>query len=213
MNTQTWYTKGISINSNDILSSFPLHYLIKPFCKLVFLKIFFFWFSKLRVSSHGQIKFVCQTSLNMYVLALCTTTPFFFPEQLSVMYGHMMPHSRAVCSPAFHPWELISPGEWSWPRCKCRWACGQCQQKIKTFAPSGSNMRAYFSTYSCFSFWYFFCGMKIYLKIVFCFSSICCQSPSGCSSSEVTLTLTKKSRLLLTHLHANGLMLLLWDVN
>lgn len=78
MNTQTWYTKGISINSNDILSSFPLHYLIKPFCKLVFLKIFFFWFSKLRVSSHGQIKFVCQTSLNMYVLALCTTTPFFF---------------------------------------------------------------------------------------------------------------------------------------
>lgn len=77
MNTQTWYTKGISINSNDILSSFPLHYLIKPFCKLVFLKIFFFWFSKLRVSSHGQIKFVCQTSLNMYVLALCTTTLFF----------------------------------------------------------------------------------------------------------------------------------------
>lgn len=136
---------------------------------------------------------ICLSNILKHVRA-CTLYyhTFFSPEQLSVMYGHMMSHSRAVRSPAFHPWELISPGEWSWPRCKCRWACGQCQQKIKTFAPSGSNMRAYFSTYSCFSFWCFFVGSK-YIWKVFCFSSICCQSPGGCSSSEVTLTLTKKA--------------------
>lgn len=149
----------------------------------------------------------------MYVLALCTTTPFFFPEQLSVMYGHMMPHSRTVCSPAFHPWELISPGEWSWPRCKCRWACGQCQQKIKTFAPSGSNMRAYFSTYSCFSFWYFFLWDENIFENSLLLLIYLLSVTEWMQQFRSHADLDKKSRLLLTHLHANGLMLLLWDVN
>lgn len=41
-------------------------------------------------------------------------------------------HSRAVHSPALHPWAQIPPSEQIWPQCKCRWACGQCQLKIKT---------------------------------------------------------------------------------
>lgn len=68
-----------------------------------------------------------------------------------------------------------------------------CQREIKTFAPFGSNMRSYHSTYNCFVFLFFFLwdeNMFISFLPLICLLSARCQSLNGCSSSEVTLTLT-----------------------
>lgn len=102
---------------------------------------------------------------------------------------------RAVSFKGSQPHSLFPPGEQRWPQCKCRWACGRCQLKTETFAPFGSNMRGYFSTYSCFFVFSKLKIMFICLLPLICLLSAPCQSLDGCSSSEVTLTFTKRAVL------------------
>ena len=72
-------------------------------------------------------------------------------------------------------------------------------------------MRGYFSTYSCFFVFFLFRDENMFIHFVplICLLSAPCQSLDGCSSSEVTLTLTKELSSI-TVMHTNILMLLIW---